>query len=249
MLEGMPGAPVTDETELGQRMTNFVTTVRQDTDEIYGRLDEAQEARAVLSGRLNLLGRDRCSHAYIALLMEREARLSHEARGRSLDTSDTARSEAQLMETLRLMSSLQIHVTALQRQRGPTRGLAQPKIPEELYISLCVVISLTAALAARDADRSMNGDDNYNLGTGVRRNERAAHETVGHDVAYAMTWADLKKKMTDKYCPRTEIKKLEVELWNLKVKGTDEIGYNQHFQELSSLCVRMFPEESDKIER
>ncbi|GJZ29904.1 putative reverse transcriptase domain-containing protein [Tanacetum coccineum] len=73
--------------------------------------------------------------------------------------------------------------------------------------------------------------------------------TVGHDVAYAMTWTDLKKKMTDKYCPRVEIKKLEAELWNLKVKGTDVIGYNQHFQELALLCVRMFPEESDKIER
>ncbi|GJZ26585.1 reverse transcriptase domain-containing protein [Tanacetum coccineum] len=73
--------------------------------------------------------------------------------------------------------------------------------------------------------------------------------TVGHDVAYAMTWTDLKKKMTDKYCPRGEIKKLEAELWNLKVKGTDVIGYNQHFQELALLCVRMFPEESDKIER
>ncbi|GJY80881.1 putative reverse transcriptase domain-containing protein, partial [Tanacetum coccineum] len=73
--------------------------------------------------------------------------------------------------------------------------------------------------------------------------------TVGHDVAYAMTWTDLKKKMTDKYCPRGEIKKLEAELWNLKVKGTDVIGYNQRFQELALLCVRMFPEESDKIER
>ncbi|GJU21405.1 reverse transcriptase domain-containing protein [Tanacetum coccineum] len=50
--------------------------------------------------------------------------------------------------------------------------------------------------------------------------------TVGHDVAYAMTWAELKKKMTDKYCPRGEMKKLEAELWNLKVKGTDVIGYN-----------------------
>ncbi|GJT42335.1 hypothetical protein Tco_1280841 [Tanacetum coccineum] len=41
MLVGMPGAPVTDDTELGRRLTNFVTTVRQDTDEIYGRLDDA----------------------------------------------------------------------------------------------------------------------------------------------------------------------------------------------------------------
>ncbi|GJR81509.1 putative reverse transcriptase domain-containing protein [Tanacetum coccineum] len=72
---------------------------------------------------------------------------------------------------------------------------------------------------------------------------------VSHDVAYAMTWADLRKKMTDKYCPRNEMKKLEAELWNLKVKGTDVIGYNQRFQELALLCVRMFLEESDKIER
>nr|GEW24108.1 hypothetical protein [Tanacetum cinerariifolium] len=60
---------------------------------------------------------------------------------------------------------------------------------------------------------------------------------------------NLKKKMTDKYCPRVEIKKLEFELWNLKVKGTNVIGYNQRFQELALLCFRMFPEESDKIER
>nr|GEV84955.1 hypothetical protein [Tanacetum cinerariifolium] len=73
--------------------------------------------------------------------------------------------------------------------------------------------------------------------------------TVGHDVAYAITWADLKKKMTNKYWPRVEIKKHKFELWNLKVKGTDVIGYNQRFQELALLCVRMFPKESDKIER
>ncbi|GJX85890.1 putative reverse transcriptase domain-containing protein [Tanacetum coccineum] len=41
---------------------------------------------------------------------------------------------------------------------------------------------------------------------------------VGQDVAYAMTWTDLRKKITDKYYPRNEMKKLKVELWNLKVK-------------------------------
>ncbi|GJZ55606.1 reverse transcriptase domain-containing protein [Tanacetum coccineum] len=73
--------------------------------------------------------------------------------------------------------------------------------------------------------------------------------TVGHDIAYAMTWTNLKKMMTDKYCPSGEIKKLEVEMWNLKVKGTDVVGYNQRFQELALMCARMFPEESDKIEK
>ncbi|GJX80243.1 putative reverse transcriptase domain-containing protein [Tanacetum coccineum] len=47
--------------------------------------------------------------------------------------------------------------------------------------------------------------------------------TLGHDVAYSMTWKDLKKKMTDKYCPRVEIKKLDAELWNLKVKESNKI--------------------------
>nr|GEV36060.1 hypothetical protein [Tanacetum cinerariifolium] len=41
MIEGMSEAPVTDETKLGQRMSDFVITVRQDTDEIYERLDDA----------------------------------------------------------------------------------------------------------------------------------------------------------------------------------------------------------------
>ncbi|GKD30490.1 putative reverse transcriptase domain-containing protein [Tanacetum coccineum] len=49
--------------------------------------------------------------------------------------------------------------------------------------------------------------------------------TVSYDVAYAMTWANLRKKMTDKYYLRNEMKKLKAELWNLKVKGTDVIGY------------------------
>ncbi|GJW24675.1 putative reverse transcriptase domain-containing protein [Tanacetum coccineum] len=64
---------------------------------------------------------------------------------------------------------------------------------------------VTAALAARDAIRSTNG------------------WTVGNDVSYSMTWTELKKKMTDKYCPRTEIKKLKVKLWDLKVKESNKI--------------------------
>nr|GEX55466.1 hypothetical protein [Tanacetum cinerariifolium] len=43
--------------------------------------------------------------------------------------------------------------------------------------------------------------------------------TVGPDAAYEMTWVDMKNKMTDKYCPRGEMKKLESELWNLRVKN------------------------------
>ncbi|GJV89528.1 hypothetical protein Tco_1533466 [Tanacetum coccineum] len=37
-------------------------------------------------------------------------------------------------------------------------------------------------------------------------------KTVGHDAAYRMPWKIFIKMMTDKYCPRGEIKKLEIEL-------------------------------------
>ncbi|GKC59097.1 hypothetical protein Tco_1086695 [Tanacetum coccineum] len=94
--------------ELGQRMIEFATVVRQDTCKIYGRLNEAHDARAVLSGRLNLLQRDRRSHAYTALLMEREARLSREAWGRSMDASDTARSEVRALRNTVLAQQTEI---------------------------------------------------------------------------------------------------------------------------------------------
>ncbi|GJT65432.1 reverse transcriptase domain-containing protein [Tanacetum coccineum] len=55
--------------------------------------------------------------------------------------------------------------------------------------------------------------------------------------------------MTNKYCPRGKIKKLEFEMWNLKVKGTDVVTYSQRFQELALMCDRMFLEEIDQVEK
>ncbi|GJR73767.1 reverse transcriptase domain-containing protein [Tanacetum coccineum] len=52
-------------------------------------------------------------------------------------------------------------------------------------------------------------------------------KTTTPEAAHAMPWATLKKMMTDKYCPRGEIKKIETEMWNLKVKGTDVVAYNR----------------------
>ncbi|GJV37492.1 putative reverse transcriptase domain-containing protein [Tanacetum coccineum] len=169
-------------------------------------------------------------------------------------------------------------------------------------------------LAERDADRSRNGDDSHDSGTGGRRQASTVREctyidflkcqpmnfkgtegvvgltqwlekiesvfhisnytvacqvklttctlqgnaltwwnshvrAVGHDIAYAMPWKTLKKIMTDKYCPRSEIKKLETEMWNLMVKGTYVMSYNQRFQELALMCDRMFLEESDVVEK
>ncbi|GKE51665.1 hypothetical protein Tco_1486821, partial [Tanacetum coccineum] len=81
MLVDMPRAPATDDIEMGRRMTEFTTRVRQDTDEIYTRLDDEQSERQPMAGQLNMLYRDRRAHAHTASLIEAEARIDYKATG------------------------------------------------------------------------------------------------------------------------------------------------------------------------
>ncbi|GKB57576.1 hypothetical protein Tco_0913762, partial [Tanacetum coccineum] len=55
IVETLQGALVSTDTELGRHMTAFETRVRQDTDEIYTRLDDEQSQRQLLDGRLNII--------------------------------------------------------------------------------------------------------------------------------------------------------------------------------------------------
>nr|GEZ47957.1 putative reverse transcriptase domain-containing protein [Tanacetum cinerariifolium] len=61
--------------------------------------------------------------------------------------------------------------------------------------------------------------------------------------------AELIKLMTEVYCLRNEVQKMETELWNLTVKGNDMTAYIQRFYELILLCTRMVPDEEDRVKR
>nr|GEV26773.1 hypothetical protein [Tanacetum cinerariifolium] len=74
-------------------------------------------------------------------------------------------------------------------------------------------------------------------------------ENLRSDTAYAMTWEILKKKLTNKYSPKGKTKKLEIKLWNLKVKGSDVGGYTQRFQELALMCTKFISNESEKVDK
>ena len=67
--------------------------------------------------------------------------------------------------------------------------------------------------------------------------------------ANAMGWDPLKDLLRKEYCPRGEVQKLEEELWNLKMKGTDIVAYTARFCDLVAMCPNMIPSESKKIER
>nr|GEW70828.1 reverse transcriptase domain-containing protein [Tanacetum cinerariifolium] len=59
--------------------------------------------------------------------------------------------------------------------------------------------------------------------------------------ANKITWTELKRLLTNKYCPRTEVKKIEDEFYNLVLKGNDLKTYIRRFQELAVLCPNMVP--------
>nr|GEW93455.1 hypothetical protein [Tanacetum cinerariifolium] len=54
--------------------------------------------------------------------------------------------------------------------------------------------------------------------------------------------------LTNKYCPRTEVKKMEDEFYNLGVKGNDLKTYIRRFQELALLCPNMVPNSKKLME-
>ncbi|GJY54207.1 reverse transcriptase domain-containing protein, partial [Tanacetum coccineum] len=66
-------------------------------------------------------------------------------------------------------------------------------------------------------------------------------QPMGVDQTNQITWTELKRLLTNKYCPRTEVKKMEEELYNLIVKGNDLKPYVRRFQELTVLCPNMAP--------
>nr|GFB68430.1 hypothetical protein [Tanacetum cinerariifolium] len=154
IVETLQGAPVSTDTELGGYVREFETRVRQDTDEIYMRLDDEQTERQLLAGRLNMLFRDTRAHAYTHQLMETEARMSREAWVRATDASDLVHGEVMslrttVLELLRIdhrrsteiselrtalqgqVTALQAQVTTLQGQQGLARDHTQSELPEE----------------------------------------------------------------------------------------------------------------------
>ncbi|GJT00685.1 hypothetical protein Tco_0821854 [Tanacetum coccineum] len=120
----MSGALATDDTELGRRMTEFTTRVRQDTYEIYTRLDDEQSERHLMAGRLNMLYRDRRVVAQQAVITKLQAAITE------MLAADRKRQE-HFIEALRLLKRLQTQMTEFERQQGPAKGPAQLDAPEE----------------------------------------------------------------------------------------------------------------------
>ncbi|GJV31150.1 putative reverse transcriptase domain-containing protein [Tanacetum coccineum] len=83
----------------------------------------------------------------------------------------------------------------------------------------------------------------------IQRKMKASSIRTSGPEAYSMTWEVLKKKIMDKYCPQGEIKKLEIELWKLMVKGNDVPTYTERFQELTLIYTKFVANETEKVDK
>ncbi|GKE62727.1 hypothetical protein Tco_1513094 [Tanacetum coccineum] len=114
------------------------------------------------------------------------------------------------------------------------------------------------ALAVRDADRSMNGDDSYNSGTGVRRQAPLARECTYPDfmkckplyfkgtkgVVELTQWFE---RMETMFHISNCTMENQTKFATYTILGSALTWWNSY--ELELMCVRMFPEESNKIEK
>ncbi|GJU54812.1 putative reverse transcriptase domain-containing protein [Tanacetum coccineum] len=112
--------------------------------------------------------------------------------------------QAQFIEALKLLKRLQYPemTEKWHQKKESTRGKHSPRYNQ-------TPPSVTNAQLQAMIDQGVNA-------------ALQAHD-FGHDTAYGMPWKTLMKMITDKYCPRNEIKKLDIEIWNLKLKCNELI--------------------------
>ncbi|GKA43855.1 putative reverse transcriptase domain-containing protein, partial [Tanacetum coccineum] len=90
---------------------------------------------------------------------------------------------------------------------------------------------------------SINGDG-CTVSTGIYRRDHAMRRPCFY--ADFMKCQPLNFKGTEGV---GEIKKLEIELWNLKVKGNDVPTYTERFQEVTLICTKFVANETEKIDK
>ncbi|GJX70540.1 putative reverse transcriptase domain-containing protein [Tanacetum coccineum] len=226
-LFDLQGAPVSTDTELGAHVREFESMTKGQCTTAFLMETEARMLSGLGKGK-SMDAKDRISGGVMEM--------------RELMAADVSFSSMHLFRIDDVWQYRGRLTTVTRRQQDPL-GVCTARAAEEEDIGV------SAALAARDATRNGVDSHTSGTGVrGSERvarkctyqdfmkckplyfkgTERSASAltwwnshvmTVTHDVAYSMTWVDLRKKMTDKYCPRNEMKKLEAELWNLKVIG------------------------------
>nr|GEU59475.1 reverse transcriptase domain-containing protein [Tanacetum cinerariifolium] len=227
-------------------VTELVELHEHDTRDLYALLEDAQDGRtrisqrvAMDSQRVDLLMGDRMTLQEIVWIMEEEAYAAREA---------WAHSVRQIMAP----------VTRQGQNPPPPNTNTLPHHMTPKSVQAMIDQALLRNSTNGDGSQSSHKDNPRHVKTtrpcfyadfmkcyplNFKGNEGI---TLGPE-AYAMTWEVLKKKLKDKYCPQGELKKLDIELCNLKVKGNNVSTYTNRFQKMTLMDqkLRTYAERAD----
>nr|GEX46734.1 hypothetical protein [Tanacetum cinerariifolium] len=195
---------------INQRVTNLSTMVEQETTIMYGIMEDAQDDRR--QGVIKeLLAADHKRRVQLTKALSLLGIIGYSQLADCIDLlfclATQYRSFVQKMEPKRTTRLTPVITT-------PTTSVTNAQL------QAMIDQGVTTALAARDANS--NGDDSHTSGTVACQVKFATCTLQGNaltwwnshvktttpEATHAMPWRTLKKMMTDKYCPRSEIKKL-----------------------------------------
>ncbi|GJW24167.1 putative reverse transcriptase domain-containing protein [Tanacetum coccineum] len=262
--------PITME-EVNTRVIELAELHEHDTQDLYALLEDAQDSRTRISQRVtmdsqrvNLLMEDKITLQETATHYEiqthREQVYAHESQLHAHQT------QLQLQGTL-IQTQHQIHETRFQMQQAEMAKLQETNRRRQAQM-------VETLRVIRDMRRKM-GDMQAEL-LALREQRRRARQPAPdarvkfanlHYVRGALTGGNGQDKILgleaifndlgstqeennrQGFVRSGEIKKLETELWNLKVKGNDVPTYTECFQELTLICTKFVANETEKVDK
>ncbi|GJS84626.1 hypothetical protein Tco_0751167 [Tanacetum coccineum] len=252
------GAPTTLE-GVNARVTELAETHERHNQDLYAHLEDVQDSRAYLSGRVDILLKDRQFHQQTFMLMEDEALFAGDidsnlgcsgfitieptdSNSRS-DSGTTGERSSTLLWVIFLASTAiglvfsfisvsNYHKMAPRRgtRTTPATTTATTTTPmTDAAIRALIAQGVADALAGRTIQINTNLNDDGSQGSGSGIT-RPMHPTQWRLSSISVTV----QSRTSKFA-------------TLQSRGVALTCYTQRFQELALMCERMFPEESGVV--
>nr|GEU59036.1 retrotransposon protein, putative, Ty3-gypsy subclass [Tanacetum cinerariifolium] len=242
--------------EVNTRVTELAELHEHDTQDLYALLEDVQDRDSMDCGRgglcflrglgsLDMIKTDSPSGAsdppgLCVYTRDPYTGISDTATSAGHSHSDAAPETLRVMRDMRQeMSDMQaeLRIMALVPRQGPNAP------PNDTNPNNMTPESVQAIIDQALLRNSTNKDESHSSHEDNRRNVRGG----------LTQWIE---KMESVFqisgCVienQGEIKKLKIELWNLKVKGNDVSTYTERFQELTLICTKFVANETEKIDK
>ncbi|GJX35958.1 hypothetical protein Tco_0247515 [Tanacetum coccineum] len=234
------------------RPSGEVDVCTRESSEFCTRHHDAQKDRAAVRAEIEVLRRERL--AYEQESMEtRQALARSEAHCRALEARVTVLETEVHRHEWQRQAADDLAVQHIMRTQALEAGARVDTLEDTARstahgLGLMATIAMVQDKASTILLRECSYSEFLNANLWTSRGTRELFRNLSMQLMQ-MPWATLKKMMTDKYCPRGEIKKIETEMWNLKARALMWWPIVDDFQQLALMCSRMFPDEYDMIEQ